>query len=1435
MAMMSLRTVHAGTGYQYLLRSVATNDAHDLIIETDSKTALARYYDAKGTPPGRWVGTGLKGFDSEKIHAGAVINADQMANLYGVGLHPEAEEIWKNGGSYADAKLGRAFQKATGKIPVLKALKQAEKQFIATEKRGPTMEERSDMAIRVGKKYYIEETGYTNPSGDDIVSWINKQQSKVRQAAAGFDWTFSPTKSVSVLWALADEKTAHKIAECHHKAVQEALSWAEENAIYTRVGTNGIQQVKTQGLIAAEFTHFDTRTGDPDLHSHVLVSNKVQAPDGRWLTLDSQEIFRNAQSISARYDTALMEILSREMGLTFKPSQREGESTPVWEIAGVPKDLISLFSSRREQARPVFDQLVADYSKQHDKQPDKITKKKLWEKAILQTRDAKKPAQSLGQLRENWAIRVQGLDHGDELLQQIQEVVSTPADDQRQVFGGEEKWQESVEQVAETALANVTSKRGVFGDHHVRTAVFTELKGWKFQNAAELAKAETQIVDYILEQKVVSLSPGEVLDLPSRLLGDNALGVDRRVGRNRYTTQEILNAEQLVLDSCTEPTPYTAPNRDIDEALAGHEKAHGWTLNEGQEAMARSLLTTGALVSCGVGPAGTGKTTSMQIVSKVWKNQGRNVIGLAPSAQAASVLGEEIGCETTTIDKLTFTWRGQHPKLPGHDLDALEIKIQPGDMLLVDEAGMASTQNLAALVEIAKESGAVVRMIGDPHQLSAVGSGGLFNSACQITDAVELTEVMRFSGGKDTEQADASLKIRKGDKTGLDVYEKREWVSGGTRQDMVDSAVADYLDDIARGRKSLIVASTNADVDRMNQQVRAHRISIGEVDDKHHMRVGRGDVIGVGDIVITRQNKQFYRKVQGKNTVIGKVMNGQLFTVVGLKNDGDVEVKDLKTGKRQVIPADYAAENMHLGYAATVHRAQGATVDVCRAVVDQAVDRAGLYVALSRGKKENRAYCVTEADFDFDAEDMHYHMGGHNDEELTPRKVLEQALAKDNRSRSATEIAQQELADSMSRDRVQALYVHGCDLARSALAEHVRTSLVDALPQGVSLDADATWRIDTALKRLVENGVDVQNLTLEKLKPDFSADDVGAEIASCISRQYNQEAVISAVRDNIVRGLPDDAAQKLASEDRGVEHIDAALARMADAGVDADMIIPLLCEQDWDAAGSVGEAIAARIDDYAADAASTIPSPPPAWVGEDTELATWLRETYEVLRTPTANSDTVVPEITAGEVIENADFHGMSFDKRALEDVTFVHCDLRGVDFSSTTLRYVTFKDCQMDGADFSQSALSTVTFDDSTLPEADFTEATMSADSRTAVVKFSDCILEKARFVGAAIINVVFETCRMVQADFRHIMGEFGFFYDSDLTGSQWSQTPGGGISDVTAENCVGEVDNPIVQESAAQEEWSQQHKAAQERAAGNTADWWQEDSHEDEDNFLL
>lgn len=1276
---MSPRIVHAGTGYQYLLRSVATNDAHDRTIDTENEhIALSRYYQAKGTPPGRWIGSGLSGFESADITAGEHITASHMANLYGVGLHPEAEEIWRSGGTYNDAKLGRAFRTNTGNIPVLKALREAEKQFITKYQRTPTMEESGALAIDIGRQFYINDTGYQHPSGSDVIAWINEQKAKVTQGVAGFDWTFSPVKSVSVLWALADERTATTIADCHHKAVAEALSWAETNVARTRIGTNGIHQIETQGLIGAEFTHFDTRTGDPDLHSHVLISNKVQAPDGRWLTLDSQEIFRNAQAISARYDVALMEILSREMGLTFEPTSRGDSTTPVWEIAGMPTEAIALFSSRRQQAQPVFDQLVESYHQAHGRLPGDRARKNLWEQAILYTRDAKKPAESLNTLRQEWENQITETPGGDQLLAQIRNLTTTPAHDHRTQFGKHDHWDTDVIKVGDRVLAHVTEKRGVFGDHHIKTAVATELKGWKFTNADALNQAQEQITKYILDDKAISLSPGEILNLPGKLQDNNTLGVDRRVGRTRYTTQEILDAEAVVLAACDEPTAYTALDTLINETLAEHEATHGWGLNDGQEAMARSLLTSGALVSCGVGPAGTGKTTSMQIVTKVWQNQGHNVIGLAPSAQAAGVLGAEIGCDAITIDTFTHTWRGANPHKPGHDISALPITINPGDMLLVDEAGMASTQNLAALVEIAEASGAIIRMIGDPYQLSAVGSGGLFATACTTTNAVELTSVMRFAKGKDTEQADASLRIRKGDTTGLDLYENRGWVTGGGRSEMLHQAVTDYLADTKQGRTSLIIASTNADVDAMNHEVQAHRIAEGVVDGYHQVTVARGDQIGRGDTVISRKNQVFYHNTaNGHRVVTGKTINGQLFTVVGIHESGDIEVKDTKTGSQMVIPSDYATQHLHLGYAATVHRAQGATVDVCRAVIDTRVDRAGLYVALSRGKHENRAYCVTETDFDFDAEDMHYHMVGENPE-LTPRDILNHAVATDRRTQSATDTAQKLLTQAMSPQRVAALYQYGCDIAIGELVTHIREHLIDNLPHKQSArlarEPNGIRIIESALRDLCDHGVDIRHLTL----------DYDTVVAT------NPETPLSSI---IAQRIHDAAPR---------EHTSST----------DDIPAP---PPPW-----VGDDAELR-----------------QWLQET--YPTLVKSTLSQLEINIEDGSVLENEDLrslnlAGKTIENVTFINCDLRGTNFQDAT-----LRRVSFTGCTMDVVDFTDAKLSKVDFNRSVATNVTFENATLSADSNTSLVRFIDCVLEKAQFISATLKNIVFKSCQIIDADF------------------------------------------------------------------------------------------------
>jgi conjugative relaxase-like TrwC/TraI family protein len=137
------------------------------------------------------------------------------------------------------------------------------------------------------------------------------------QTVAGFDLTFSPVKSVSTLWAVADPQVAAQIERAHHAAVQDALRFLEEHALFTREGAQGIRQVNVRGLVAAAFTHRDSRSGDPELHTHVAVANKVQTLDGRWLSIDGRVLFKATVAVSETYNTALEQHLSDRLGVRF--------------------------------------------------------------------------------------------------------------------------------------------------------------------------------------------------------------------------------------------------------------------------------------------------------------------------------------------------------------------------------------------------------------------------------------------------------------------------------------------------------------------------------------------------------------------------------------------------------------------------------------------------------------------------------------------------------------------------------------------------------------------------------------------------------------------------------------------------------------------------------------------------------------------------------------------------------------------------------------------------------------------------------------------------------------------------------------------------------------------------------------------------------------
>ncbi|WP_185736710.1 MobF family relaxase [Corynebacterium bovis] len=1179
--MMSIRVAHAGEGYRYLLRSVATNDADPDAQNTAEATSaveggsptgqveagdrLSAYYQAKGTPPGRWCGRGVAGLASETVTAGAQVTEDQMAALYGEGLHPDADARIGSGESVKDVQLGRKFSIYTGGHAVLADLAAAEKSFRADHDRRPTEAERGELALSVGRAHFAgAHDGQAPADGKEVISWVNRLQDSTPQAVSGFDLTFSPVKSVSVLWGLADEKTSNVIAAAHHDAVAHALEWVQDNALFTRLGINGIQQVKTDGVIAAEFTHFDTRSGDPDLHSHVLVSNKVRVSDtpaaraagkvGQWKTIHSAALFERVQNASGVYNTTLQQLLSERLGLEFTAVSRGSSAEPVWEVAGVPRSLNEAFSSRRAGAKPVYERMVADYVERHGRQPSSRVNYRLWQAAILETRDAKRPAESLDDLREQWreqAGKIVPSATLDELADRVTGVgVPRPA------FSVD-----VVDQVAAKAIDATLTRRATFKRSHVHTAVSQLLRGYRFDSTSALLSAHDAVMDTAMGRMAVCLTPPEVLDLPAALVDDHGVGIDRRVNAEIYSTTCHLDRERAILAAAETPVPVFVPTADIDTAVDRFTHTRGFSLNTGQVQMARHFLTCGTQLAVAVGPAGTGKTTSMKLVSDLWKHHGRAVIGLAPSAAAATVLEGDIGTRCYTIDSLTHAWnRAGNDGLTGADRVAmLPVQITHGDMLLVDEAGMASTNRMADLVDIARATGAVIRMVGDPAQLDAVETGGMFRTLARTPGTPQLVEVMRF--GDDSEMTQASLSLRDGDTSGLDVLFDRGWVSDGTRETMLSSAVQGYLTDTAAGRTSLCIASTNADVTAMNEMIQHARQAAGRVADSGpSARLSDGLDAHIGDTILARKNTLLAAPeadstgvdddasgAAGRGTAAGvRVLNGQRLHVRAIRADGSLDTFDPQTKTRVHLPAEYVAGHTQLGYASTAHRAQGATVDTAHAVIDPSMDRNSAYVALTRHKTQARIYVDTTPTVDVTAEDAHQHHSGDT-HAPTPRDVLEAVVGRDTAQRSATDALHKQFTQASNPDRVHALYLDGVDRATRYFTTTTTRTLIETLPvyQAAALEADTDGyeAVEHAISHAANHGVDPRHLWVE------ASDDI-----------------------------------------------------------------------DW--ADSPGRLIASRIRhmtgvDHAETGSGSLPAPPPVIPGADMELACWLEQTHTQLTAPT--------------------------------------------------------------------------------------------------------------------------------------------------------------------------------------------------------------------------
>jgi hypothetical protein len=277
---------------------------------------LAAYYTERGETPGTWIGSGLDGI--EGLTAADPVTAEQMRALFGCGLHPLAElrrqqlegpDLTQR--DYQDAaRLGTPFKIVDGDVSpfrlevarCLAAINTAA-DLLASAPLPAT--DRARVRTDLAREFFLAEHGREPVDARELAGQIAKDSRSRTQTVAGYDLTFSPVKSVSTLWAVAEPAIAAVIERAHQAAVKDTLTFIEDHALFTRTGPQGIRQVNVPGLVAAAFTHRDSRAGDPDLHTHVAVANKVQTLDGRWLSIDGRVLFKANVAASETYNTAL--------------------------------------------------------------------------------------------------------------------------------------------------------------------------------------------------------------------------------------------------------------------------------------------------------------------------------------------------------------------------------------------------------------------------------------------------------------------------------------------------------------------------------------------------------------------------------------------------------------------------------------------------------------------------------------------------------------------------------------------------------------------------------------------------------------------------------------------------------------------------------------------------------------------------------------------------------------------------------------------------------------------------------------------------------------------------------------------------------------------------------------------------------------------------
>jgi conjugative relaxase-like TrwC/TraI family protein len=1008
---MSIHKLSAGSGYDYLTRQVAALDTTE-----KGHVGLASYYTERGETPGSWIGSGMAGIDG--LNAGDAVTAEQMQALFGAGMHPLAatrlEQLdaadLTDANIEAASQLGAPFKVYAGEVSAfrIEVAKRIATQQAASRQTGDeyfSMALRAQVRTEVAQEFFRTQHGRDPIDARELAGIIAKQSRPRTQTVAGYDLTFSPVKSVSTLWAVADPHLAARIEQAHQAAVQDALNFIERHALFTRQGRNGVRQVNVTGLVAAAFTHRDSRAGDPDLHTHVAVANKVQTLDEHWLSIDGRVLFKATVVASETYNTALEHHLRDNLGVRFaERADTDRGKRPVREIVGVDPALNQRWSTRRVLIKDRQGELATRFQRDHGRPPMPVEALQLAQQATLETRDAKHEPRTLSEQRAAWHTQAAETLGGPEAVEaMISKALNSTCTPSPAV---DAKW---VALTAEKVLAAVEERRSTWQSWHIRAEVQRQVR------AAEIG---TDMVELLVELLVAEVLQTRSLALTRADDGISEPGVLRRsdgssvytvAGSELFTSARILAAEQRLVAVAGRTDGRVVAAGTVELALL-EAAANGNALDAGQAALVRAMCTSGARLQLAIAPAGAGKTTAMRTLVQAWTDSGGQVVGLAPSAAAAAQLRDATGAPVETLAKLTWS-------IHNSDLPDWAQRIRRSTLVIIDEAGMADTLTLDRVVAFIVARGGNVRLVGDDQQLAAIGAGGVLRDIQASYGAVQLTELHRFT---DPAEAATTLALRDGRPEALGFYLDRRRIHVGDPTTTLDAVFNAWQADRNQGLDAIMLAPTRELVRSLNRRAQDHRLA-GTAPGRQ-IELADGNQASVGDLVITRRNDPRLRV-----TAADWVKNGDRWMIVTLPRTGELTVRHVRNGRTVTLPADYVQTSVELGYASTVHTAQGVTADTMHGVVTGEESRQQLYTMLTRGRAANHVHVAVVGDGD-----PHTVLQPVNVHLRTATEVLEQILARDATPQSATTLQREQHNRAIRLGAATARYLDALHLAAEA-------------------------------------------------------------------------------------------------------------------------------------------------------------------------------------------------------------------------------------------------------------------------------------------------------------------------------------------------------------------------------------------------------------------